>query len=156
MVVTSATSASRQQLASIRGRPRQRTRRPTQGTHRPPSANNPNTQRRRWRKPGQRALREIREMQRSTDLCIRKLPFQRLVHEIVQQMAKDKVIKTSQLRFQGTAILALQEAAEQLLVEVFQDANLLAIHARRVTIMQKDMRLRFLITRDLDIWQRKC
>ena len=100
-------------------------------------------------------MREIREMQKSTDLCIRKLPFQRLVHEIVQQLEKDRVIQTSELRFQGTAILALQEAAENLLVEVFQDANLLAIHARRVTIMQKDMRLRFQITRDLDIWQRK-
>jgi histone H3 len=80
------------------------------------------------------ALREIRKYQRSTDLLIRKLPFQRLVREIAQQVKQD-------LRFQSTAILALQEAAEAYLVGLFEDTNLCAIHAKRVTIQPKDMQL---------------
>ena len=85
-------------------------------------------------RPGTVALREIRRYQKSTDLCIRKLPFQRLVREIAQDFKGD-------LRFQSTAILANQEAAESYLVGTFEDANLLAIHAKRVTIMPKDIQL---------------
>jgi histone H3 len=80
------------------------------------------------------ALREIRRYQKSTDLLIRKLPFQRLVREIAQDI-KDC------LRFQSTAIGALQEAVEMYLVSLFEDSNLCAIHAKRVTIQQKDMHL---------------
>lgn len=80
------------------------------------------------------ALREIRKYQKSTDLLIRKLPFQRLVREIAQDYKND-------LRFQSTAILALQEAAEAYLVGVFEDTNLCCIHAKRVTISTKDMQL---------------
>ena len=86
-------------------------------------------------RPGTVALREIRRYQKSTDLCIRKLPFQRLVREIAQEF------KGYDLRFQSTAILANQEAAESYLVGTFEDANLLAIHAKRVTIMPKDIQL---------------
>ena len=85
-------------------------------------------------RPGTVALREIRRYQKSTDLLIRKLPFQRLVREIAQNIKSD-------LRFQGSAVLALQEASEAYLVEVFEDTNLCAIHAKRVTIMPKDMQL---------------
>jgi len=85
-------------------------------------------------RPGTVALREIRRYQRNTDLLIRKLPFQRLVREIAQDF------KTN-LRFQTTAILALQEAAEAYLVGLFEDTNLAAIHAKRVTIMPRDMQL---------------
>ena len=80
------------------------------------------------------ALREIRKFQKSTDLLIRKLPFQRLVREIVQDYKAD-------IRFQSNAILALQEAAEAYLVGLFEDTNLCAIHAKRVTIMPKDIQL---------------
>ena len=80
------------------------------------------------------ALREIRRYQKSTDLLIRKLPFQRLVREIAQDFKSD-------LRFQGSAVLALQEAAEAYLVGLFEDTNLCAIHAKRVTIMPKDIQL---------------
>lgn len=83
-------------------------------------------------RPGTVALREIRRFQKSTELLIRKLPFQRLVREIAQDYKTD-------LRFQGSAIAALQEAAESYLVGLFEDTNLCAIHARRVTVMQKDM-----------------
>lgn len=78
------------------------------------------------------ALREIRRYQKSTDLLIRKLPFARLVREIAAEF-KDN------MRFQSTAILALQEASEAYLVSIFEDANCCAIHARRVTIMPKDI-----------------
>ena len=84
--------------------------------------------------PGTVALREIRRYQRSTDLLIRKLPFQRLVREIAQDFKND-------LRFQGLAFEVLQEAAESYLVSLFEDTNLCAIHAKRVTIMPKDIQL---------------
>ena len=85
-------------------------------------------------RPGTVALREIRRFQKSTDLLIRKLPFQRLVREIAAEYKAD-------LRFQSTAVLALQEASEAYMVGLFEDTNLCAIHARRVTIMPKDMQL---------------
>jgi histone H3 len=85
-------------------------------------------------RPGTVALREIRRYQKSTDLMIRKRPFQRLVREIAQEYRPD-------LRFQSNAILALQEAAEAYLVGLFDDTNLCAIHARRVTIQPKDIHL---------------
>ncbi|VVT51080.1 uncharacterized protein SAPINGB_P002977 [Magnusiomyces paraingens] len=86
-------------------------------------------------KPGTIALREIKHYQKSTDLLIRKLPFARLVREIVvDYLGVD-------MRWQSVAIAALQEAAEAFLVHLFEDTNLCAIHAKRVTIMQKDMQL---------------
>jgi histone H3 len=88
---------------------------------------------RRYR-PGTVALREIRKYQKSTHLLLRKLPFQRLVREIAQSI-KDNV------RFQSAAIYALQEATEAYTVGLFEDTNRCAIHARRVTIMPKDMQL---------------
>jgi histone H3 len=85
-------------------------------------------------RPGTVALREIRRYQKSTDLLVRRLPFQRLVREIAQDYKND-------LRFQRTAILALQEAAESYLTGLFEDSNLCALHAKRVTIFPKDVRL---------------
>ena len=85
-------------------------------------------------RPGTVALREIRRYQKSTELLIRKLPFQRLVREIAQDFKTD-------LRFQSSAIMALQEASEAYLVGLFEDTNLCAIHAKRVTIMPKDIQL---------------
>jgi histone H3 len=85
-------------------------------------------------RPGTVALREIRRYQKSTELLIRKLPFQRLVREIAQDFKTD-------LRFQGSAVLALQEATEAYLVGLFEDTNLAAIHAKRVTIQPKDIQL---------------
>ncbi|XP_037946870.1 uncharacterized protein LOC119678864 [Teleopsis dalmanni] len=73
-------------------------------------------------RPGTVALREIRRYQKSTELLIRKLPFQRLVREIAQDFKTD-------LRFQSSAVMALQEASEAYLVGLFEDTNLCAIHA---------------------------
>ena len=87
------------------------------------------------------ALKEIRRYQKSTELLIRKLPFQRLVREI---SGDHKVITSSlcgKVRFQSLAIKALQEASEAYLVGLFEDTNLCAIHAKRVTIMPKDIQL---------------
>ena len=80
------------------------------------------------------ALKDIRHYQGSTALLIRKLPFQRVVREIAQDIKTD-------LRFQSAAILCLQEATEVYLVSLLEDSNLCAIHARRVTIMPKDIQL---------------
>ena len=85
-------------------------------------------------RPGTVALREIRRFQKSTELLIRKLPFQRLVREIASEYRNE-------LRFQSSAVLALQEASEAYMVGLFEDTNLCAIHAKRVTIMPKDMQL---------------
>jgi histone H3 len=85
-------------------------------------------------RPGELALKEIRKYQKSTELLIRKLPFQRLVQEVAKDMGKD-------LRFQSHAIHALQEASEAYLTKLFEDTNLCALHANRVTIYPKDVQL---------------
>ena len=90
---------------------------------------------RRWR-PGTVALRQIKKYQRSTELLIRKLPFQRLLREVVYEMKK------KDYRFQSTtAILAMQEAAEAFLVRMFEQCNDICIHGKRVTVQQKDIQL---------------
>ena len=85
-------------------------------------------------RPGTVALREIRRFQKTTDLLIRKAPFQRLVHEITQNLFPNK-----DLRFQSLAVLALQEASEAYMIGMFEDTNLAALHAKRVTIMPRDI-----------------
>ena len=85
-------------------------------------------------RPGTVALRETCRYQKSTELLIRRLPFQRLVREIAQDMK-------GRLNFASGAILALQEAAEAYLIGLFEDTNLCAIHAKHITIMPKDIQL---------------
>ncbi|UMM18069.1 hypothetical protein L5515_014308 [Caenorhabditis briggsae] len=80
------------------------------------------------------ALRDIRKYQRSTELLVKKAPFQRLCREICQKNRWD-------VRFQSAALEALQVAIEAYLVEIFQESQNYAIHAGRVTIMKKDMQL---------------
>ncbi|CAM1510302.1 Fc.00g006370.m01.CDS01 [Cosmosporella sp. VM-42] len=91
---------------------------------------------RRYR-PGTVALREIRHYQGSTKLLLLKLPFARLVREIALTVRP----RGEGMRWQSQAIQALQEAAEAFMVHLFEDTNLCAIHAKRVTIMQKDIQL---------------
>ena len=93
-------------------------------------------------RPGMVALREIRHYQRSAENLIKRTPFQKLIREISQEyrICPDGPGTPSvQVRFQSTAIAALQEAAENYVVGLFEDVNLLAIHARRVTIMPRDI-----------------
>ncbi|GAA6227203.1 histone H3-like centromeric protein A isoform X1 [Lates japonicus] len=86
-------------------------------------------------RPGTKALMEIRKYQKSTDLLLRKGPFSRLVREVCQGFSRET------LRWQVYALLALQEAAEAFLVMLFSDANLCAIHAKRVTVFPRDIQL---------------
>mmetsp|Transcript_128427 Transcript_128427/g.222653 ORF Transcript_128427/g.222653 Transcript_128427/m.222653 type:complete len:146 (-) Transcript_128427:63-500(-) len=87
---------------------------------------------------GMRALKEIRQYQKSTDRLVRRTPFQRLVREIVENLG-DRT--TKEIRFQSQALECLQEGTEAFLVSLFEDTNLCAIHGKRVTIMPKDMQL---------------
>lgn len=91
-------------------------------------------------RPGTKALREIRKYQKSTDLLIRKLPFARLVREVAQEFMEHE-FTGALLKWQSSAIGALQEASEAFLIQLFEDANLCAIHGKRVTIMIKDVQL---------------
>jgi histone H3 len=94
----------------------------------------PQTRRPYRHRPGYVALREIRKYQNSTELLIRKMPFQRLVREVSHGFRPD-------LRWQASAVDALQEASEAYLVSMFEDAYCCSIHAKRVTLMKKDMDL---------------
>ncbi|KAL0234973.1 hypothetical protein GEMRC1_001555 [Eukaryota sp. GEM-RC1] len=90
---------------------------------------------RKYRRPGTAALKEIRKYQKSSELLLRKLPFARLVKEICMTCASEP------LRWQQEAIEALQQAAENYLVHLFEDAYLCSLHAHRVTLFVKDMQL---------------
>ena len=92
-------------------------------------------------RPGTVALKQIRQYQKTTELLIRKLPFQQLVREIARDSEVIKSPLCGKVRFQSAAIMALQEASEAYLVGLFEDSNLCAIHAKRVTIMPKDIQL---------------
>lgn len=116
-------------------------------------------------RPGTVALREIRKYQKSTEFLLRKLPFERLVREVAQEIKENmRFTKTSIEALQVCAILSsfffwgwitskqpfqsgiirlsyLQEAVENYAVLLFEDVNLIAIHAKRVTIQAKDIKL---------------
>ena len=87
-------------------------------------------------RPGTVALREIRKYQKSTDLLIRKVPFQRLVREVCRGFTKTLGYD---LRFQSTALLALQEGSESYLVNMFSQCNDICLHSKRVTLQVKDI-----------------
>jgi histone H3 len=86
-----------------------------------------------WR-PGTVALREIQKFQKDTDLLIRKAPFQHLIKEIVQDLSRKR-----DLQMKSTALLALREAVEYFMVDVFSNTNLCVMHGKHFTIMAKDM-----------------
>ena len=100
----------------------------------PPTKGGAGTRKKRRFRPGAAALREIRKYQRSTDLLIRKAPFGRLVREIARNQKND-------VRFCSSAVAALHEASEAYLAGLFEDTNLCAVHAKRVTIMPRDVQL---------------
>ena len=92
-------------------------------------------------RPGAVALREIRKYQKSMDLLLCKLPFQRFVREVTQDVR-------GSMHFQATALATSQEASKAYLIGLLEDTNLCAIHARRVTIMPKDIQLSRQIRRE--------
>ena len=85
-------------------------------------------------RPGTVALREIRRYQKSTELLLKKAPFQRLVREIAQDFKSD-------LRMEKATLLALQDSAEDYAAALFSDTNLCTIHRKRITITPSDMQL---------------
>ena len=94
---------------------------------------------------------EMRKYQKSTECLIKRSPFQKLIREISQEYRvcpDDPGTPSIQVRFQSTAIAALQEAAENFIVGLFEDVNLLAVHAKRVTVMPRDIRLALRIRGD--------
>ena len=106
--------------------------------------------------PGILALREIRRYQQSTECLIKRTPFQKLIREISQdyRVCPDGPGTPSvQVHFQSTAIAALQEAAENFIVGLFEDLNLLAVHAKRVTVMPRHIRLALRIRGDHYHWR---
>nr|XP_057903440.1 uncharacterized protein LOC131102001 [Doryrhamphus excisus]XP_057903441.1 uncharacterized protein LOC131102001 [Doryrhamphus excisus] len=130
------TSSSRRKGATPRHRPPVPPPQSVASTSRTPRPGRPpkSPKKRRFR-PGTKALMEIRKYQKSTDLLLRKVPFSRLVREVCQNFSGGA------LRWQVFALLALQEAAEAFLVMLFSDANLCAIHAKRVTLFPRDVQL---------------
>ncbi|XP_029918957.1 histone H3-like centromeric protein A [Myripristis murdjan] len=132
------TSASRRKGATPRRRPpaAPAAPRPSRSPRRSgESARPPKSPKKRRFRPGTRALMEIRKYQKSHDLLLRKAPFSRLVREVCQNFSREA------LKWQVYALLALQEAAEAFLVMLFSDANLCAIHAKRVTLFPRDVQL---------------
>ena len=102
------------------------------------------------------ALREIRRYQKSTECLIKRSPFPKLIREISQEYRvcpQGPGTPSIQVRFQSTAITALQEAAENFIVGLFEDVNLLAVHAKRVTVMPRDVRLALRIRGDHYHWR---
>ena len=105
-------------------------------------ANAGKTRKKHRNKPGVVAIREIRRYQKGVELLLRKLPFQRLVREICEQVGG------KQYRWTASALEAMQWGAESYLVGLFHDTNLCAIHAKRVTIFAKDMQFSMLLRGD--------
>ena len=102
------------------------------------------------------ALREIRRYQKSTESLIKRSPFQKLIREISQEYHICPQVPgtpSMQVRFQSTNIAALQEAAENFIVGLFEDVNLLAVHTKRVTVMLRDIRLVLRIRGDHYHWR---
>ena len=90
------------------------------------------------------ALGEIRRYQKSTECLIKRSPFQKLIREISQEYhicPQGPRTPSMQVRFQSTAMAALQAAAENFIVSLFEDVNLLAVHAKRIMVMPRDIRL---------------
>ena len=106
--------------------------------------------------PGLLALQEICRCQQSTESLIRRTPFNKLIKEISQEYRicpEGPGTPSVQVRFQSTALAALQEAAKNFLVGLFKDVNLLAVHAKRVTVMPHDIRLALGIRGDHSHWR---
>ena len=94
--------------------------------------------------PGLLALHEICRYQQSTESLICRTPFNKLIKEILHEYQicpQGPGTPSVQVCFQSTALAALQEAAQNFLIGLFEDVNLLAVHAKRVTVMPRDIRL---------------
>lgn len=86
------------------------------------------------RKRKDQISKEIVRLQKTTELCIPRLPFQRLVREIIQKYSNN-------FRVQVTTIEALRESSEAFIVQMFEDAFALTIHRQRITLNRRDIQL---------------
>ncbi len=84
--------------------------------------------------PGTVTLLKIRKLQKSTGLPITEAPFNRLVRNITQEHMRN-------VRFQAGAAKALQHVSEAFIIEMFEEAQLAALHAKRVRIIPNDIHL---------------
>ncbi|ACO68551.1 histone H3 [Micromonas commoda] len=119
----------------LQGKHQRKAKKPRKESSKVIDADGSQDRKRRRYKPGTLALKEIRKFQKSTELLIRKAPFCRLVREISNEVSPEP------FRYTAESLLAIQEATEDFLVHLFEDCNLCAIHAKRVTIMPKDLQL---------------
>lgn len=94
---------------------------------------------RKRRRPGTVAIKQIKHYQRTTDLLLRLSPFGRLIKEVADTIGLND--GSTGYKWKKTAIEALQYAAEAYLVAMFEDTNKTAIHCKRVTIRPEDMHL---------------
>merc|ERR1712157_152012 len=85
-------------------------------------------------KSGMVALKEIRRYQKSTETVVRKAPFQRMVRDFTSKIRDD-------MRYQAQCLSALHEAFENYIVGLFEDGLLAANHAKRVTVMPRDINI---------------
>lgn len=94
-------------------------------------------------RPGTVALRNIRKYQKTTNLLLPKLTFQRLVREIVTATSSGRALeyKGEKIRYEEDFFIALQTLCENYLIELFKDANLVAINSDRLTVSPKDINL---------------
>lgn len=101
------------------------------------------------RKPtGYRVLQEIMRQQKSAHTLIPRLPFARVVREMLWNITGEEFM------MQKLALQALQEASEAVIVALLEGSNVLAQHARRVTIMEKDLATLLRIIRSCGSLQR--
>ncbi|XP_059213344.1 uncharacterized protein LOC131992023 [Centropristis striata] len=128
-------SAIRRKGTTPKRRPPQPSPGPSGSKSQPKKTSKSKSSKKRRFRPGTKALMEIRNYQKSTDLLLRRGPFVRLVREVCQTFSG------TALQWQVYALLALQEAAEAFLVLLLSDANLCAIHAKRVTLFPRDIQL---------------
>ena len=105
----------------------------------PEQSKSPRSKGRRRVLPSTLALRDIRRLQKSTELLIPRRSFQRLVRQISDSVWRS--FGHTGLKYQTASLSALHEAAEAYLVSLLEDTNLCAVHAKRVTIMPRDMDL---------------
>nr|AKA94138.1 centromere-specific variant of histone H3 [Vicia peregrina]AKO62853.1 centromere-specific histone H3-2 [Vicia peregrina] len=101
----------------------------------PRNARENQERKKRRNKPGTVVLHEIRKWQKAVKLIIPYAPFVRLVREITNQ------VSSLVTRWTPGALISLQEAAEDCLVRMFEAGWLCALHAKRVTLMKKDIEL---------------
>ena len=135
--------ANRSAIRTVRKQVKPTKKVPTGPSRESPRKKNANASKSRVTKKIKRvAYKEIAKLQRTTNLLIPKAPFLRLVRELMMERSRLFYNRSgAPLHITPTALEALREAAECYLVSVFEDAYMIALHSKRVTLMAKDITL---------------